>query len=89
MRLDIPLRFVPDVSLKEVIRTVNDLRDYDAAFDLSTLELDDLTGAYIEADLPEEAWPDVRDYIEVAPAVEIDEETLREWADDPDARVIG
>ena len=88
MRFDIPLRFVPDVPFREVIRTVNDLKDYDVAFDLSSLDLDDLSGAYVEADFPEEAWPEIRAYIEVAPAVEVDEETLLEWADEPDTEVI-
>ena len=88
MRFDIPLRFPSGEFLGEVIRTVNDLQDYDVAFDLSTLELDARSGAYIEADLPEENWPEVRAYIEVSTAVEVDEETLLEWADEPDTEVI-
>ena len=88
MRLDIPLRFVPDVSLREAIRTMIDLEDMDMEFDLITLDLDRETGAFIDAYLPEERWPEVRAYIEAAPAVEIDEETLWEWADEPDTEVI-
>lgn len=89
MRLDIPLRFPSGEFLGDVIRTADDLRDYGVMFDLSTLTLDARSGAYIEADLPEEDWPQVRAYIEVSPSVEIDEETLEEWANDPDAEVIG
>lgn len=89
MRFDIPLRFPSGEFLGEVIRTVNDLRDYDVAFDLSTLELDVRSGAYIEADYPEERHEEILAYIDVSPAVEINEEALSEWANEPDVRVIG
>ena len=89
MDCDIPLLFLPDVSLREVMRTIRDLEDMDVAFNTNSLETDPEVGAYIEADFPEEEWPKIRAYIENSPAVEVDEETLLEWADDPNVRVIG
>lgn len=88
MRFDIPLRFVPDVALKETIRTAFDLVDMGMDFEAHQIEIS-ADGICIVAEIPENCWPEVRDYIAVSPAVELDEETLEEWANDPDAVVIG
>ena len=88
MRFDIPLRFVPDVLLGETLRTVRDLESMGMEFDVYSIETW-VSGVYIEAAIQEDRWPEIRDYIAVSPAVELDEETLGEWANEPDVRVIG